>query len=70
MNFYQSRLDHLRNLGFYPKVIYDIGACRATWMEQAELIFPNSHFYFFEATRDNSPFLEKKRISFFYRAFR
>jgi FkbM family methyltransferase len=65
LNFYQQRLSHLRNLGFCPKVIYDIGACRATWMEQAEPIFPNSQFYFFEANEDNRPFLEKKGRPFF-----
>jgi FkbM family methyltransferase len=65
MNFYQKRLSHLRNLGFLPKVIYDIGAWQGKWSQQAEKIFPNSHYYLFEANAKNIPFLEKTGHSFF-----
>ena len=64
MNFYQSRLSHLFNLGFSPKVIYDIGAWKGLWSEQAEEVFTNSSFYLFEANQKNIPFLEKKSTHF------
>lgn len=65
MNFYQQRLSHFRNLGFYPKVIYDIGASKGEWSNEAEEIFPNSHFYLFEANQKNIHFLEKQKHPFF-----
>jgi len=65
MNFYQQRLANLRDLGFRPKVIYDIGAAFGTWTDQTEEIFPNSQFYLFEANRNKTDFLEKKKHPFF-----
>lgn len=65
MNFYQQRLFHLRDLGFSPRVIYDIGACKATWTEQVKHVFCNSEFYLFEANKNQKPFLEKSGYPFF-----
>jgi FkbM family methyltransferase len=65
MNFWQQRLLYLRSLGFSPKVIYDIGACKAGWTEKTEKVFPDSNFYLFEANPNQKPFLEKGKHPFF-----
>lgn len=65
MNFYQQRLALLRDLGFSPKVIYDIGAWRGEWSKQAEPVFRDSNFYLFEANKKHIPVLEKQRHPFF-----
>jgi FkbM family methyltransferase len=65
MNFYQQRLCHFRNLGFYPKVIYDIGACQGKWTEETESVFPDSAYYLFEANEKHTHLLKKQRHPFF-----
>ena len=50
----------LRQGGFEPKVIYDIGACVLHWTNEAQRIWPNAEYVAFEAM-DASEFLFKER---------
>lgn len=52
-------LEKIKNEGFEPKVIYDIGACVLHWTNEAKRIWPNAHFYAFEAM-DETEFLYKE----------
>lgn len=49
-------LARLKQEGFEPKVIYDIGACVLHWTNEAKRIWPNAHYYAFEAM-DETKFL-------------
>jgi FkbM family methyltransferase len=42
-------LVHLKNNGFEPKVIYDIGSCVGHWTREAEKIWPNAKIILFDA---------------------
>lgn len=42
-------LVHLKNCGFEPKVIYDIGACVGHWEREARKIWPNARIILFDA---------------------
>lgn len=54
-HFKQFATDHinyllqLKNQGFYPKVIYDIGSCVLHWTQEAKQIWPNAEIILFEA---------------------
>lgn len=50
----------LRQSGFEPKVIYDIGACVLHWTNEAQRIWPDAEYIAFEAM-DASEFLFKER---------
>lgn len=43
------KLQSLRDEGFRPDVIYDIGSCVLHWTNEAKNIFPNAKFCLFEA---------------------
>ncbi len=42
-------LIHLKQSGFEPKVIYDIGACVTHWTQFAKLLWPDAKFILFDA---------------------
>ena len=42
-------LKKLKESGFEPKVIYDVGACVMHWTDQVRLIWPNAEVIMFEA---------------------
>jgi FkbM family methyltransferase len=42
-------LKKLKESGFEPKVIYDIGACLGNWTKIAKTIWPDASYYLFEA---------------------
>jgi FkbM family methyltransferase len=42
-------LQHLKDSGFEPSVIYDVGACVLHWTNEAKQIWPNSNIVAFEA---------------------
>lgn len=52
-----DRLKFLRDKGFDPEVIYDIGAYRGQWSMQMKDLFTDAQFYLFEANERNSLFL-------------
>lgn len=58
-DFLSERLNHLRNKGFQPRVIYDIGAHGGMWTRQVQKIFCESQFYLFEANEIHKPSLQQ-----------
>jgi FkbM family methyltransferase len=67
MNLHQKRLGFLKSKGFSPKIIYDIGAHKGNWTNDAREIFPHSDFFLFEANRIYEECLaEKKENHFIY----
>ncbi len=44
-----SRLAHLRDTGFAPRQIVDIGAYEGTWTTRCAKLFPQAHFLMLEA---------------------
>jgi FkbM family methyltransferase len=52
-----DHLEKLRNSGFNPKVIYDIGACWGEWSAIAKRLWPDAKFFLFEADSDKGKFL-------------
>lgn len=50
------KLTELKNNGFSPKVVYDIGACVLHWTNEARRVWPDAEYVAFEAM-DSSEFL-------------
>ena len=65
MDQHYERLQFLKNKGFNPKVIYDIGAHQGLWSYQMQPIFSDSQFYLFEANKENKPHLSKRGFPYF-----
>jgi len=53
-------LTKLRDSGYQPRVIYDIGACVLHWTSEVSALWPNAEFIAFEAM-DAAEFLYKER---------
>jgi FkbM family methyltransferase len=53
MDIQQQRLTFLRNKGFNPKFILDIGACVGEWATLAKSIFNQADLLLVEANKDN-----------------
>lgn len=50
--FPQDHINYLRKMkedGFEPKVIYDIGACVLHWTDKAKTVWPNAEYVVFDA---------------------
>ena len=61
-NFPPDHIAHLRTLkesGFEPKVIYDIGSCVLHWVREARKFWPNAHYVLFEAMEEVEPLYQK-----------
>ena len=41
-------LEKMKNLGFYPKVVLDVGANNGDWSRDCHLVFPKAKFYLIE----------------------
>ena len=77
-----KRLTFLKSKGFYPDVIYDIGAHNGGWTHIVSDIFPKSTFYMFEANKEHEESLkssgrpynigvlgnEEKQVTFYSKA--
>ncbi len=46
---HKNYLIHLKNSGFEPKVIYDIGSCVSHWTRFAKTLWPNAKYILFDA---------------------
>ena len=44
-------LKKLKESGFEPKVIYDIGSCVLHWTNKAKQLWPNAKYILFDAFR-------------------
>jgi FkbM family methyltransferase len=60
-----SRLNLLKMKGFDPKNIFDIGAFRGEWSSSVSQVFPNAHFYMFEANESHIDYLKQTGFDYF-----
>jgi FkbM family methyltransferase len=51
-------LKKLKDSGFDPKVIYDVGACVGHWTKVAKTFWPDAKYYLFEAMPESEPILK------------
>tara|TARA_B100000029_G_C17492343_1_gene929573 strand:+ start:606 stop:1364 length:759 start_codon:yes stop_codon:yes gene_type:complete len=57
-------LNSLKNKGFFPDFIVDVGCGYGEWFLKANKIFKNSKFYLFDADKNNKNKLNKLKIKF------
>lgn len=43
-----NTINKIKNHGYLPEFVFDIGACQGNWTEQCLSIFPNAKYYLFE----------------------
>lgn len=62
LNFepHMRELLRLKNRGFEPKVIYDIGSCVLHWTKWTRKVYPRAEYYMFDAWDALGPFYESK----------
>ena len=58
-------LARLKQLGFAPHTIYDIGAYRGAWTAMAKNVFPRSDYILFDANADNERALKATKLPYF-----
>lgn len=49
-----KRIEHLKNLRFYPDVIFDVGASNGRWTRKCLKIYPEARFFCFEPLEKNN----------------
>lgn len=59
-----SRMRNLRQLGFVPRAILDIGAYHGSWSEVMWHVWPESRYHLIEANEDCRPQLERTGFKF------
>ena len=57
-------INSLKNRGYYPKNIYDIGCFKGIWTKKLLQIFNNSNFFLFDANSENINELQKLQKKF------
>jgi len=60
-----DRLALLKQKGFNPTVIYDIGAFKGEWSTTIQTIFPSAHFFLFEANKAHTRNLQLTGFPYF-----
>ena len=60
-----DRLEVLKNKGFFPRVIYDIGAYKGEWTMDVKKIFKSAEFILFEANEQHEFDLKKLGVPYF-----
>lgn len=50
---------HLKNAGFNPRAIFDVGSSHAGWSEVVNQVFPDARYYLFEPLVDYKPFFRE-----------
>lgn len=56
----ESSFLRLKNLGFKPSTIIDIGAYEGTWTEEITILFPEAHILMIEGQKNKEQILLKK----------
>ena len=54
-----AALQGLRDRGYSPRVIFDVGAAIGTWTRTAHALWPEAKYYAFEALEERKPDLER-----------
>jgi len=62
---HQDALGRLRDLGWRPRVVYDIGAYHGYWSSAVKKIFPAAECVMFEANPDNAAILKQSANRYF-----
>jgi len=62
---HRQALERLKNVGFGPSTIYDIGAFHGDWTKDARQVFPSAKYFLFEANADNKPVLDATGEKYF-----
>jgi hypothetical protein len=62
---HRQALERLKNVGFAPSTIYDIGAFHGDWTKDARQVFPSAKYFLFEANADNKPALDATGEKYF-----
>ncbi|ADI39139.1 FkbM family methyltransferase [Waddlia chondrophila] len=60
-----ERLNFLKQKGFDPKIIYDIGAYHGLWSKNIQRVFPNAQFHLFEANASHQDLLRATQMPFY-----
>ncbi len=58
----------LKQIGFEPQVIYDVGAHHGDWTKEASKVFPTAEFFLFEANSDHTDDLRATKHRYFISA--
>lgn len=58
-------LQHMKESGVNPRVIYDIGACVLHWTREAKNIWPGAEFIAFEAMKESKPIFDENGVKSF-----
>lgn len=61
-------LARLKEIGFKPRVIYDVGAHRGNWSREASRIYTSAEFILFEANSDQTAYLQEMGFRYFISA--
>ena len=62
---HRERLSFLKNKGFFPAIIYDIGAFNGWWTWDIQPVFPASQFFLFEANEVHAKDLSALNCKYF-----
>ena len=65
-DFYTERLNVLKNKGFRPRVVYDIGAHKGAWTMEVLKIFNQAQFLLFEANECHESYLQCLGFPYFF----
>lgn len=65
-SYHQERLALLKNKGFNPQVIYDIGAHYGNWTAEIQNVFNRAQFFLFEANDYYKPWLQRLNAPCFF----
>jgi len=64
-NCHAERLNVLKNKGFQPQIIYDIGAFKGEWTTAVQKVFDHAQFFLFEANECHRSHLQKLKMPYF-----
>ncbi len=65
---HKASLARLKHIGYEPQVIYDVGAHRGGWTQEASQLFPRADYFLFEANADHSNDLKATGRNYFISA--
>jgi hypothetical protein len=65
---HEASLLRLKQIGFEPAIIYDLGAHRGDWTREASRVYPNAQYFLFEANSDHVEYLRQTGHKYFISA--
>lgn len=58
-NLQEDTYRRIREMGFHPNTVVDVGAWHGHWSETTAKIFPDANFFMFDALEESRPYLER-----------